>query len=185
MTLIAVALISVACGDDEPEFTTGNGKTFIENGVMVEANTEFTTSQLIKALREHEWKNTSMFYYDDHKITGNCRDEGLMGPLYLHKDGIAEYDECFPDYMNFRPYVADRKTLIIKAIDQPWYSSTILYDEHYPVVSVDAHKDWGRIITENVGKGHCDALDGVWRLGDPPYDPDRVYYFRMVWEYND
>ena len=65
---VAVSMLSVlllACGDrDEPEpvkpdeitrVQDGNGKVFLENGVLVNANIDYTSAELSKALTEHEW----------------------------------------------------------------------------------------------------------------------------------
>ena len=71
LMLIAIGLIAISCSHDEPEYYNqeATGETFIENGVLVKANTDFSTEMLTYALSKHEWKRVSIFYYDGENVS--------------------------------------------------------------------------------------------------------------------
>ena len=52
LLLLVIGLIAVSCGHDEPDYYSqeATGETFIENGVLVEANTDFSQEMLTYAL---------------------------------------------------------------------------------------------------------------------------------------
>ena len=74
LMLLAAGLLAVSCGhDDEPvdpnEITRvqdGNGKVFLESGLLVEANLNYTQNDLINALATYEWERDYCFYYDNN-----------------------------------------------------------------------------------------------------------------------
>lgn len=181
MMLLAAGLMAVSCGHDEPEpnvsrVQDGNGKAFIENGVLVDANTDFSSSQLSKALSEHEWVRVSGFYYDNNHVSNVFELPGAV--LFIHKNGTVEYDAKYMvDYALVRNYTIDRNIFTIIANETPWWSGSIYYDEVYTVISVDTNDDFGRIIMDRkVEYWPIDGLDN--------YDPNSLYQ-RFVWIYND
>ena len=73
LMLLAAGLMAVSCGHDEPDdpnavtrVQDGNGKVFLENGLLVEANLNYTQNDLINALATYEWERDYCFYYDNN-----------------------------------------------------------------------------------------------------------------------
>ena len=71
LLLLVIGLIAVSCDHDEPDYYSqeASGETFIENGVLVDANTDFSQEMLTYALGEHEWKRVSVFFYDKEHVS--------------------------------------------------------------------------------------------------------------------
>ncbi len=100
LMLLATGLMAVSCGDsDEPEpvkpdeitrVQDGNGKIFLENGVLVNANIDYTSTELSKALTEHEWYFDYGFYYDNSHVSPK-KEFGGYWPTNIHVDGTIEY----------------------------------------------------------------------------------------------
>ena len=71
--LLIAGLMAVSCGHSdefEPEkpdeitrVQDGNGKIFLENGLLVEANTAFNESLMNQAFAETNWKRSYSFLY--------------------------------------------------------------------------------------------------------------------------
>ena len=168
---VAAGLMAVSCDHDEPEFYSqeATGKTFIENGVMVDANTDFSHEMLAFALNKHEWKRVSIFYYEDEEhVSDKFSIPG--GPQYIHKDGTVEYNT--KDDAHIRQYILDGKQLTV-TVTLPWWSNAYYFDEVYTVVSVDLRKHSGRIIMDRELSGSVDGLDFI-----PTHE-------RSVWNYAD
>ena len=173
LLFVAAGLMAVSCGHDEPEFYSqeATGETFIENGVLVKANTDFSLDILAYALSKHEWKRVSIFYYDDEHVSDKVTIPGA--PLYIHKNGTVEYISSIGDGAGIRQYIINGKQLTVTMKDSPWWSDAYYFDEVYTVVSVDLKKNSGRIIMDRELSGSIDALDfdatherSVWNYAD-------------------
>ena len=97
LMLLATGLMAVSCGHDEPDdpnavtrVQDGNGKVFLENGLLVEANLNYTQNDLINALATYEWERDYCFYYDNKTIS-NKTDISAM-PILMHTDMTIEFD---------------------------------------------------------------------------------------------
>ena len=79
LMLIAIGLIAISCSHDEPEYYNqeATGETFIENGVLVKANTDFSTEMLTFALSKHEWKRVPSFIMTVKTCPIKSRYQGL------------------------------------------------------------------------------------------------------------
>ena len=173
LMLIAIGLIAISCSHDEPEYYNqeATGETFIENGVLVKANTDFSTEMLTYALSKHEWKRVSIFYYDGKNVSDKVTLPGA--PLYIHKNGTVEYISSLGEGASIRQYTVNEKQLTVTMKDRPWWSDAYYFDEVYTVVSVDLKKNSGRIIMDRDLSGSIDGLDftptherSVWNYAD-------------------
>ena len=173
--LIAIWFIAISCSHDEPEFYNqeATGETFIENGVLVKANTDFSSEMLSYAMSKHEWKRVSVFYYDDSHVSDKFSISGA--PIYIHRNGTAEYISGMGDDARIRQYTVNGKQLTITMKDHPWWSNAYYPDELYTVVSVDLKKNSGRIIMDRELSWAIDGLD---------YDINSIHQ-RSVWNYAD
>ena len=96
--LVGISPIYLAsCGDNENEpdnvitrVQDGNGKVFLEKGILVDANLDYTQSELEDALSQHEWEREYCFYYDNSKVSDRVEIGGL--PIIIHTNGTIEYD---------------------------------------------------------------------------------------------
>ena len=182
LMLLAAGLMAVSYGHsdelDPNEITRvqdGNGKAFIENGVLVDANTDFSSSQLSKALNEHEWVRVSSFHYDNKHVGGLFDIPGA--PLFIHKNGTVGYDpKLFTGEALVRNYTIKGREMTVKASHNDPWSSSYYPDEVYTIVSVDANVDFGRIIMDRKVNGIVDGFED--------YDSNSLYQ-RFVWVYND
>ena len=175
LLLLVIGLMAVSCDHDEPDYYSqeASGETFIENGVLVDANTDFSLELLTYALSKHEWKRVSIFFYDKEHVSDNVSLPGA--PLYIHRDGTVEYSEDLGPYASIRQYTVIGNKLTVSMKDNPWWSNALYPDVVYTVVSVDLKKNSGRIIMD---REVSDAVDGL------DYDVNSLY-LRSVWNYND
>ena len=175
LLLLVIGLMAVSCDHDEPDYYSqeASGETFIENGVLVDANTDFSLEMLTYALFKHEWKRVSVFFYDKEHVSDNVSLPGA--PLYIHRDGTVEYSENLGPYACIRQYTVIGNKLTVSMKDNPWWSNALYPDVLYTVVSVDLKKNSGRIIMDRKLSGAVDGLD---------YDVNSLY-LRSVWNYND
>ena len=173
LMLLAAGLMAISCGHDEPvdpnEITRvqdGNGKVFLENGTLVDANLDYTQAELIDALNKYDWEREYSFYYDNRKISPKMEIDAM--PRIIHPDGTIEYD--FPiEEGRLRLYTVSGKQ--ITAIYQaPAWSSSWYPDVVLTVVSLDMTENSGRIVMDR----KIDMeLDG--------YSTSSLYV-RMVWK---
>ena len=174
LMLLAAGLMAVSCGhDDEPvdpnEITRvqdGNGKVFLENGTLVDANLDYTQAELEQALQQYDWEREYSFYYDNRKISPKMEINAM--PRIIHPDGTIEFD--FPiEEGRLRLYTVSGKQ--ITAIYQaPAWSSSWYPDVVLTVVSLDMTETSGRIVMDR----KIDMeLDG--------YSTSSLYV-RMVWK---
>ncbi|MBE6316323.1 MAG: hypothetical protein E7078_06750 [Bacteroidales bacterium] len=175
LLLLVIGVIAVSCGHDEPDYYSqeASGETFIENGVLVEANTDFSQEMLTYALSKHEWKSVSFFFYDKEHVSDKVSLPGA--PLYIHRDGTVEYSEALGPYASIRQYTISGKEMTVSMKDNPGWSNALYPDVVYTVVSVDLKKNSGRIIMDREVSGFVDGLD---------YDVNSLY-LRSVWNYAD
>ena len=107
--VIATAIIAVSCGhSDEPDpvkpdeitrVKDGNGKVFLENGVLVDANIDYTSAELSKALTENEWYFDYGFYYDNsHSL--------ILRGFSTHRFYYRHHPYTAPDPANASAYRA-------------------------------------------------------------------------------
>ena len=174
LMLLAAGLMAVSCGhDDEPvdpnEITRvqdGNGKVFLENGTLVDANLDYTQAELIDALNKYDWEREYSFYYDNHKISPKTEIDAM--PRIIHPDGTIEFDFPIED-ARVRLYTVSGKQ--ITAIQNaPSWSSSMYSPVVLTVVSLDMTENSGRIVMDR----KIDMeLDG--------YSTSSLYV-RMVWK---
>lgn len=174
LMLLATGLMAVSCGhSDEPvdpnEITRvqdGNGKVFLENGTLVDANLDYTQAELIDALNKYDWEREYSFYYDNRKISPKMEIDAM--PRIIHPDGTIEFD--FPiEEGRLRLYTVSGKQITAiyqaPAWSSSWYSPVVL-----TVVSLDMTETSGRIVMDR----KIDMeLDG--------YSTSSLYV-RMVWK---
>ena len=174
LLMLVIGVIAVSCDHDEPDYYSqeATGETFIENGVLVEANTDFSQEMLTYALSKHEWKSVSFFFYDSEHVSNNVTLPGA--PLYIHRDGTVEYNSALGPYASIRQYTISGTEMTVSMKDNPWWSNALYPDVVYTVVSVDLKKNSGRIIMDREVSGFVDG----------PYYGDTLNQ-RSVWTYND
>ena len=175
MMLLAAGLMAVSCGDDKDEpvnpdeitrVQDGNGKVFLENGTLVDANLDYTQAELEQALNQYDWEREYSFYYDNHKISQKMEINAM--PRIIHPDGTIEFDFPIED-ARVRLYTVSGKQ--ITAIQNaPSWSSSMYSPVVLTVVSLDMTENSGRIVMDR----KIDMeLDG--------YSTSSLYV-RMVWK---
>ena len=171
LLMLVIGVIAVSCDHDEPDYYSqeATGETFIENGVLVEANTDFSQEMLTYALSKHEWKSVSFFFYDSEHVSNNVTLPGA--PLYIHRDGTVNGSLRA---VGAGAYTISGKEMTVSMKDNPWWSNALYPDVVYTVVSVDLKKNSGRIIMDREVSGFVDG----------PYYGDTLNQ-RSVWTYND
>lgn len=172
LMLLAAGLMAISCGHDEPDpneitrVQDGNGKVFLENGTLVDANLDYTQAELIDALNKYDWEREYSFYYDNHKISPKMEINAM--PRIIHPDGTIEFDFSIED-ARVRLYTVSGKQ--ITAIQNaPSWSSSMYSPVVLTVVSLDMTENSGRIVMDR----KIDMeLDG--------YSTSSLYV-RMVWK---
>jgi hypothetical protein len=171
--VIFIGFILISCGHDEPvdpnEITRvqdGNGKVFLENGTLVDANLDYTQAELEQALQQYDWEREYSFYYDNRKISPKMEINAM--PRIIHPDGTIEFDFSIED-ARVRLYTISGKQ--ITAIQNaPSWSSSMYPPVVLTVVSLDMTETSGRIVMDR----KIDMeLDG--------YSTSSLYV-RMVWK---
>ncbi|MBR6285333.1 MAG: hypothetical protein IKR25_13735 [Muribaculaceae bacterium] len=173
------AALLLACGgNDEPapvktdEVTRvkdGNGKVFLENGVLVDAHIDYTAAELSAALTEHEWTFDYAFYYDNTHVSAKREELAAYCPTHIHADGTMEFNHYLPD-ARIRDITVKGKELTVTA-RLPIYSSTYIPTETYVVVAFNLNG-------EGDGLMIIDKKLATIALED--YDANSSY-IRMVW----
>ena len=182
IVFILVPVLSVilfSCGGkDEPEqpktdeitrVKDGNGKVFLENGVLVDAHIDYTAAELNKALTEHEWTFDYAFYYDNTHVSAKQEQLAAYCPTHIHADGTMEFNHYLPD-ARIRDITVKGKELTVTA-RLPIYSSTYIPTETYVVVAFNLNG-------EGDGLMIIDKKLATIALED--YDANSSY-IRMVW----
>ena len=160
------AMLLVSCGDNEPEITRvqdGNGKVFLETGILVDANLNFSQAELELALKTYRWEREYSFYYDNFTVSNRYKIKGL--PIVMNPDGTIEYDDA-----SSAKYTATDKLILISNEVQVGVNSYSYYDK-LKVVSLDMTEDACRMIIDRIvpnGYGKSDYSNMpctrmVWR----------------------
>ena len=78
--MLSVMLFSCGKTENEPKWPDsedysskpkeGSGKLFLANGILVEANTKFTSDELKRALAQYDWVMQYYICYDKKKVSG-------------------------------------------------------------------------------------------------------------------
>ena len=167
------AFMSVSCskGDDLDNNTNkitrvqdGKGKVFLENGILVDANLNYTQEELIEALKKYEWVQEYCFYYDDKYISEKTEIKYL--PTEIHTDGTLK--SSLTPYYPWSISVSGKKitaTMIENVISSAYYPPQI-----YTVISLDLSKDSGRIVMDEKRNNDISGFDS------------NSLYVRMVWK---
>ena len=151
MLLAAIAVMMTACDkndelDDDviTRVQDGNGKVFLEKGILVDANLDYTQSELEDALSQHEWEREYCFYYDNSKVSDRVEIGGL--PIIIHTNGTIEYD-FGSESSRFRDLSIFGKRITATMIED-FLSSTYYPPLTYTIVSLDITDDGGRIVMD-------------------------------------
>ena len=166
LVLFMSAMLLISCGADEPEIMRiqdGNGKVFLETGILVNANLNFSDAELEQALKTYQWEMDYSFYYDNYTVSNRYEIKGL--PAFLHSDGTIEYDDA-----SSAKYTATEKLIIVSNKVQVGVNNYSYYDK-LMVVSLDLTEDAGRMV-----------IDRIVPMGYGKYDYSNTTYTRMVWK---
>ena len=138
-------VLLIACGEgDEPDpvkpdeitrVQDGNGKVFLENGVLVEANIDYTSAELSKALTEHEWYFDYGFYYDNSHVSPK-KEFGGYWPTNIHVDGTIEYSKFPKQEGKIRDFSINGKELISTPRTEI-HSGFAIPVENYVIIALD------------------------------------------------
>ena len=171
--LFFMAFAFSSCGHDEPvdpnavtRVQDGNGKVFLESGLLVDANLNYTQNDLINALTTYEWEQDYCFYYDNKTISNKTVISGM--PVLMHTDMTIEFD--FPiETARLRDMSVSGKQITVSVRHNPT-SSTYYPSENLTVIALDLTESHGRIVMDR-------------KLG---WDVDgyltNSLYVRMVWK---
>ena len=142
-------VLLIACGEgDEPDpvkpdeitrVQDGNGKVFLENGVLVEANIDYTSAELSKALTEKEWYFDYGFYYDNSHVSPK-NEFGGYWPTNIHVDGTIEYSKFPRQEGKIRDYSINGKELISTPRIEI-HSGFAVPVENYIIIALDLSDD--------------------------------------------
>ena len=173
LMLLSAGLMAVSCGHDEPDdpneitrVQDGNGKVFLENGTLVDANLDYTQAELEQALQQYDWEREYSFYYDNRKISPKMEINAM--PRIIHPDGTIEFDFSIED-ARVRLYTVSGKQ-ITAIMNAPVWSSSMYPPVVLTVVSLDMTQSYGRIVMDR--KLSWD-VDGYLT---------NSLYVRMVWK---
>lgn len=161
MLLAAITMMMVACGkNDEPVYRNtrdldGNGKAFLEGGVLVDANLNFTQAQLEQALDNYEWETDYSFYYDNNTISSSKDNTGFV--LSFHTNRTVECP-IFTQRSRVRDVAITGKQITITH-EEPYYSSLYIPPITFTVVSLDMSDNGGRIIMDMKDFAELDGFD--------------------------
>ena len=175
LMLLAAGLMAVSCGhDDEPvdpnEITRvqdGNGKVFLENGTLVDANLDYSQEELEQALKLYEWEREYCFFYDNRNVSSRISELRYM-PIIIHTNGTIDITDEYP--LRQREYTIKGKILTMSLIEDVW-SSYYELPRDFVIVALDIKENGGRMIMDTNLKGY----------EYKNYDPNTMNV-RMVWK---
>ena len=181
LLLLLVALCAASCSNDEPDYNRkpdlkrpqdGNGKVFIENGKLVEANMNFTR-ELTDALNNYEWEREYFFYYDNNTVSGKLLNINAL-PVKIHTDKDKKMEYLYlleggHTRTSYREVVIKGK-LLIAAQPSATIDGSIYPADEFIVVSLDKADGGGRMVLDY--KLHREVTG---------YDINSSYV-RMVWK---
>lgn len=133
----------------------GKGKVFLENGVLVDANLNYTQEELIEALGSYEWECEYGFYYDDNYISGKTDINYL--PTKIHKDGTL--DNLLNTIFDEWTYSVSGKQVIAERKYNYASSYSGILTRTYTVIAIDLSKNSGRIIMEEKREDEIPEFD--------------------------
>ena len=174
-----LSVLALACGgNDEPvpvqpdkitRVQDGNGKVFLENGILVNANIDYTSVELSKAMTEHEWFYDYGFYYDNSHVSSK-KELGGYWPTNIHVDGTIEYQKFPKQEGKIRDFSINGKELITTPRTEI-HSSFAVPVENYIIIALDLSDDGSsRMILDR--KLSAAPIDG--------YDANSSYA-RLIW----
>jgi len=176
LSMFISPILFASCGDkdNEPDdvitrVQDGNGKVFLEKGILVDANLDYTQSELENALSQHEWEQEYCFYYDNSNVSDIVEISGL--PIKIHTNGTIELEELYPGYPSIRIITITGKS--ITATNEDIFSSTYCPPLSYTIVSLDMTDDFGRIVMDYKMDHNVDGF------------MTSSLYARMVWKMKD
>ena len=158
LMLLAAGLMAVSCGhDDEPvdpnditRVQDGNGKVFLENGTLVDANLDYTQAELEQALQQYDWEREYCFFYDNHNISSRISELRYM-PIIIHTNGTIDITDEYP--LRQREYTIKGKILTMSLIEDVW-SSYYELPRDFVIVALDIKENGGRMIMDTNLKGY-------------------------------
>ena len=174
--ILLMPIMFISCGGengDEPDNQNNNiitreqdraGKIFLQNGILVDANTSFNASLLSQALNESNWKRSFCFFYDNNHISDIYELNSSVIPIKFLSDNSALFANGLK-----RDYSISGKVLTI-SIDPT--SSTMYPADKYTFVSVDYSESLKRLVTDKMAAGFVVLPEG--------YDM-KTTYLRIVW----
>ena len=174
LLLIAVvaccAMAFVSCGDDDPSggddgkitrVQDGDGKAFLENGKLVDANLKYKRELRDSAFAHYDWTSEYAICYDNKRISGKIKDiENYTFPDSIGSDFTMRFNGWLDRYMY--SYEIEGRKLITKMIYLPQYSYIDVIHT-IKVVAIDINGDKGRVIIDekNDIKGFSSASSYV------------------------
>ena len=149
------AMAFVACGDDDPSggddgkitrVQDGDGKAFIEDGKLVDANLKYTRDLRDSAFSHYDWMCEYAICYDNKRISGKIKDiENYTFPDSIGSDFTMRFNGWLDRYMY--SYKIEGRKLIAEMIYLPHYSY-IDVPHTIKVVAIDINGDKGRVIID-------------------------------------
>lgn len=122
----------------------GDGKVFLENGIIVDATTNITNADITKALADTTWELSYYIVYNNSSVSDTAHASGQIVnyvlPILLYPDKIAYFGN-----LDKRSYSVRGKTLIISP---NYWSSVWIENVYYTVVSIDYTDSLRRIILD-------------------------------------
>ena len=173
LMLLTAGLMAVSCGHDEPvdpnEITRvqdGNGKVFLDNGTLVDANLDYTQAELEQALQQYDWEREYCFFYDNRNVSSRISELRYM-PITIHTNGTIDITDEYP--LRYREYTIKGKILTMSLIEDV-LSSYYELPRDFVIVALDINENGGRMIMDTNLKGY----------EYKNYDPNSISV-RMVW----
>lgn len=160
LLLIAVVacfvMAFVSCGSDEPSgggddgkitrVQDGDGKAFLEDGKLVDANLKYTRELRDSAFSHYDWTFEYAICYDNKRISGKIKDIKNYTPF---PDSIgSDFTMRFKGRESYQySYELDGRKLIAKLFDMAYYN---LYEPPHSlkVVAIDISGAISRVIID-------------------------------------
>lgn len=177
LMLLAAGLMIISCGHDEPDdpnqepeyeitrVKDGNGKVFLCNGTLVDANLKFDQALMTEALTSTVWKRDYVFIYDNSHVSDTF-DLGVHSsklPIFINPDSTFGYQDNTK-----QSFLIDGKRLI-SLTDH--VSSNPKTDLAFNLIAVDYDEHLKRIVLDQEAKYIIKAPEGY----------NSTTTIRMVW----
>lgn len=160
VVLACCVMTFVSCGDDDPSggddgkitrVQDGDGKAFLEDGKLVDANLKYTRELRDSAFSHYDWTYDYVICYDNKRISGKIKDIENYTPF---PDSIgSDFTMRFKREGSYKySYEINGRKLIAKLLDMAHYN---LYDPPHTlkVVAIDINGDKGRVIIDERHEG--------------------------------